>query len=119
MSPMITIDSEAMEWSSGMEGLSGGIMVKVLNEDKETGALAGIGKLPAGSFEPKHGHPCSCDVLMLQGKLINTETGQEASKGMFWHIPKGELHGPFQVPKDEDCIIFVVTDGPLSPLIKP
>ena len=114
MRPSVTIDTETMEWSSGLEGLSAGVMVKVLSTDEETGARALIGKLPAGYLETKHSHPCGCDVLVLQGKLINTETGQEASKGMFAHIPKGELHGPFQVSKDEDYIFFVVTDGPFS-----
>jgi len=114
MSRIVIIDPETMEWSSGTKGLSAGVMVKVLNTDEETGAIAAIGKLPAGYFEPKHSHPCSCDILILQGKVVNTETGQEAPKGMFSHIPKGELHGPFQVPEDEDCIFFVVTDGPFS-----
>jgi len=114
MRPMVIIDPETIEWSSGTEGLSGGVMIKVLNEDKETGAMALIGKLPAGYFEAKHSHPCSCEVIALQGKLVNPETGQEMSKGMFLHIPKGEMHGPFQVTEDEDCILFVVTDGPFS-----
>ena len=114
MRPSVIIDPETMEWSSGLEGLSAGVMVKVLSADEETGARAAIGKLPAGYFEPKHSHPCGCDILILQGKVVNPETGKEASKGMFSHIPKGELHGPFQVSKDEDCIFFFVTDGPLS-----
>ena len=119
MRPMTIIDSETMEWVPIQDGPSAEIMAKILSMDEATGAAAGIGKLPAGSFEPKHGHPCSCDIFILQGKMINTETGQELSKGMYWHIPKRELHGPLQVAKDEDCIIFIVTDGPLSPLIKP
>ena len=114
MRPMTIIDPETIEWSPLPEGPSAGIMAKILSQDKDTGAGAGIGKLPAGSFEPKHSHPCSCDVLILQGKLTNTETGQEISKGMYWHIPKEELHGPFQVAEDEDCIIFIVLDGPFS-----
>ncbi len=115
MRPSVIIDPETMEWSSGLEGLPAGAMVKVLSVDEETGAEAAIVKIPAGYFEPKHSHPRgSCDILVLQGKVVNPETGQEASKGMFGHIPKGELHGPFQVPKDEDCILFIVTDGPLS-----
>ena len=117
MRPMVIIDPETMEWSAMQDGPSEGIMAKILSTDKETEAGAGIGKLPAGSFEPRHGHPCNCDVLILQGKLTNTETGQEISKGMYWHIPKGELHGPFQVAENEDCIIFIVVDGPLTPLI--
>jgi len=116
---MVIIDPETMEWSSGPEDLPPGVMAKVLSADEETGVVAVIGKLPAGFFEPKHGHPSGCDVLIMQGKLVNPETGQEISKGMFLHIPKGEMHGPFQVPKDEDCILFIVTDGPLFPLVKP
>jgi len=114
MRPSVIIDPETMKWSSGLGGLSAGVMVKVLSTDEETGAIAAIGKLPAGYFEPKHSHPCCCDIFALQGKLVNTDTGQEISKGMFGHIPKGELHGPFQVSEDEDFIFFVVTDGPLS-----
>jgi len=119
MRPTVVIDPGTMEWSSGPEDLSPEVMVKVLSEDEETGIIAAIGKLPAGFFEPKHAHPSDCDILIMQGKLVNPETGQEISKGMFWHIPKGDIHGPFQVPKDEDCIIFIVTDGPLFPLVKP
>jgi anti-sigma factor ChrR (cupin superfamily) len=116
---MTIIDPDNMEWSPLKEGPSAGIMAKVFSTDKETGALAGFGKLPAGSFEPKHSHPCSCDILVLQGKMINTETGQEISKGMYWHIPKRELHGPLRVAEDEDCIIFIMTDGPISTQITP
>ena len=119
MRPTVIIDPGTMEWSSGLEGLSAGVMVKVLSADEETRAIAAIGKLPAGYFETKHSHPCGCDILIMQGKLVNPETGQEISKGMFWHAPKGDIHGPFQVPKDEDCILFIVTDGPLFPLVKP
>ncbi len=119
MRPSVIIDPETLEWSTGPEDLPSGAMVKVLSTDEETGVVAAIAKLPAGFFEPKHGHPCGFDELILQGKLVNPETGQEISKGMFWHAPKGDIHGPFQVPKDEDCIIFIVTDGPLFPLVKP
>jgi anti-sigma factor ChrR (cupin superfamily) len=119
MRPMVIIDPETMEWAPRPDDPSSEVMAKYLSSDEETGALAGIGKLPAGSLESKHAHPCHCDILILQGKMINTETGQEISKGMYWHIPKGEMHGPLQIPKDEDCIIFIVTDGPLTPLTEP
>jgi quercetin dioxygenase-like cupin family protein len=119
MRPMVIIDPETMKWSPLQEGPSSGIMAKILSTDEETGALTGIGKLPAGSSEPKHSHPCSCDILILQGKMINTETGQEISKGMYWHIPRGELHGPLRIAEDEDCIIFIMLDGPFSTLIAP
>ncbi len=56
---------------------------------------------------------------MLSSKLVNPESGQETSKGMYFYAPKGDIHGPFQVPKEEDCIFFIVTDGPLFPLVKP
>jgi hypothetical protein len=28
-------------------------------------------------------------------------------EGMFFYAPKGDIHGPFQVTEDEDCIFFV------------
>lgn len=31
----------------------------------------------------------------------------------------GDIHGPFEVPSEEDCIFFIVTDGPLFPLVNP
>jgi len=119
MRSSVIVDQEAMEWSAMTEGPSPGIVAKVFSVDEETGALAGIAKLPAGSYEPRHGHPCSCDILILEGKMINTETGQKMSKGMYWHIPEGELHGPLRVSEDEDCIIFIVIDGHLNPMIEP
>jgi len=119
MRPTVVIEPGTMEWSPGPEDLPPGAMLKVLSADEETGAVAAFVKLPAGYVEPKHGHPCGHDVLIVQGKLVNLETGQETSKGMFFYAPKGDIHGPFQVPKDEDCIFFVVTDGPLFPLVKP
>ena len=119
MRPAVIIDPETMEWSEIQDGPSSGIMAKILSMDKETEAGAGIAKLPAGSFEPKHSHTCSCDTLILQGKMINTETGQEISKGMYWHIPKGEPHGPLRIAEEEDCIIFIMLDGPFSTTITP
>jgi len=110
------IDPETIEWTPAEE--LPGIMIKVLSNDKESGALAAIVKFPAGYSEPKHAHPCGHDILIIKGKLVNTENGQEVSKGMYFYAPKGQMHGPFQVPKEEDCIFFIVTDGPLFPLIK-
>jgi quercetin dioxygenase-like cupin family protein len=119
MRAKVFLNPETIEWSAGPEELPPGVMLKVLSADQESGAVAAIVKFPAGYFEPKHGHPCGHDILILQGKLINLETKQELTKGMYFYAPKGDLHGPFQVPKEEDCIFFVVTDGPLFPLVKP
>jgi quercetin dioxygenase-like cupin family protein len=118
MRSTVIIDPETMEWSSGSEDLPPGAMLKVVSSDEETGAVAAIVKFPAGYVEPKHGHPCGHDILIIQGKLVNPESGQEISKGMYFYAPKGDIHGPLQVPKEEDCIFFVVTDGPLFPLLK-
>jgi len=94
-------------------------MIKVLSADEKTGALACIVKFPAGYREPKHGHPCGHDILILQGSLTNPETGKVTDKGQFFYAPKGDIHGPFLAPKDEDCIFFMVTDGPAFPLTLP
>lgn len=119
MRTKVVVNPETMEWSPAPEDLPPGPMLKVLSADKETGAVAAIVKFPAGYFEPKHGHPCGHDIFIIQGKLVNPETGQETSKGMYFYAPKGDIHGPFQVPKEEDCILFIVTDGTLFPLVKP
>ena len=119
MRSTVVIDPETMGWASGPEDLPPGAILKVLSADEKTGAVAAIVKFPAGYLEPKHGHPCGHDILVIQGKLVNPETGQELSKGMYFYAPKEDIHGPFQVPNEEDCIFFVVTDGPLFPLVKP
>ena len=119
MRPTASINPETIEWSPCPEELPPGAMLKVLSADEETGAVATLVKFPGGYIEPKHGHPCGHDVFVIQGKLVNIKNGQEVSKGMYFYAPKGDIHGPFQVPKDEDCIFFVLTDGPLFPLIKP
>jgi anti-sigma factor ChrR (cupin superfamily) len=119
MRPTVVTDPTTMDWSPAPPDLPYGAELKVLSADEETGAVAAMVKFPAGYLEPEHGHPCGHDILILQGKLVNPETGQETSKGMFFYAPTGDIHGPFAVPEDEDCIFFIVTDGPLFPLVKP
>jgi anti-sigma factor ChrR (cupin superfamily) len=119
MRPTVVLDPQTMDWAPGPPDLPPGAELKVLSADEETGAVAALVKFPAGYLEPKHGHPCGHDILVLQGKLVNPETSQETGTGMFFYAPKGDIHGPFQVPADQDCIFFVVTDGPLFPLVKP
>jgi len=119
MRATVVVDPETMEWSPCPDDLPPGAMLKVLSADEDTGAVAAAVKFPAGYVEPKHGHPCGHDIYIVQGALINTETGQATSKGMYFYAPAGDIHGPFRVPEDEDCIFLVVTDGPLFPLVKP
>ncbi len=119
MRPTAVVDPATMEWQPAPAELPPGAMLKVLSSDEKTGAVAALVKFPAGYIEPKHGHPCDHDILMMQGKLVDAETGKETSKGMYFFAPKGDIHGPYQVPKDEDCIFFMVTDGPPFPLVKP
>ena len=119
MRATVVVDPETMEWSPCPDDLPPGAMLKVLSADEDTGAVAAVVKFPAGYVEPKHGHPCGHDIYIVQGALINTETGQATSKGMYFYAPAGDIHGPFRVPEDEDCIFFIVTDGPLFPLVKP
>ena len=118
MRPTVVMDPKQMEWQPGPADLPPGAMLKVLSADEQTGAVAALVKFPAGFVEPKHGHPCDHDILVVQGALVNTETGKATSEGMYFFAPKGDIHGPFKVPDDQDCIFFVVTDGPLFPLVK-
>lgn len=119
MRPTVVIDPKSMDWAPGPPDLPPGAELKVLSADEDTGAVAALVKFPAGYLEPKHGHPCAHDILIMKGSLVDTETGKATSKGMFFYAPAGDIHGPFQVPEDKDCIFFVVTDGPLFPLVKP
>jgi anti-sigma factor ChrR (cupin superfamily) len=119
MRATVVVDPETMDWAPGPPDLPYGAALKVLSADEQTGAVAALVKFPAGYYEPKHGHPCGHDIYIVQGALVDAETGKATSKGMFFYAPEGDIHGPFQVPEDEDCIFLCVTDGPLFPLVKP
>jgi quercetin dioxygenase-like cupin family protein len=112
------VDPATLEWSPAPPDLPAGAMLKVLSADAESGVTAAIVKFPAGYVEPRHGHRCGHDILIMQGKLVDLDTGKEVPKGTYLYAPAGNIHG-YRVPKDEDCIFFVFADGPLFPLVKP
>src|SRR4051812_25732021 len=99
MRSTVVLDPNSIEWQPCPPDLPPGAMIKVLSADEKTGALACIVKFPAGYREPKHGHPCGHDILILQGSLTNPETGKVTDKGQFFYAPKGDIHGPFLAPK--------------------
>lgn len=114
------LNPEIVEWSPvEAEGLPAGAMIKILKSNPETGAIVALVKFPAGYLEPKHYHPAGHHILILEGQLEILETGQKLSKGMYFYAPKEFVHGPVRVPGDEDCIFFLLSDGPLFPLGKP
>jgi len=80
-----------------------------LSHDEETGAVAVLGKFDKGFHESKHTHPSDCNVLVLEGKLVDGKVG-EIKRGMYWFIPAGVEHGPEDAP--EGCVLFVYLNGP-------
>jgi len=121
---MVVVDTEKIGWEPferALERLGRGreaarapevvkrAWVKVLSHDEETGAMAVLGKFDKGFHEPKHKHPSDCDVMVLEGKLVDGKVG-EIRKGMYWFIPAGVEHGPEDAP--EGCVLFVHLYGP-------
>ena len=108
---MLVVDPGKIQWEPiGHTEVAKGVWVKVLNHDEETGAMALLGKLDKGFHEAKHKHSSDCDVMILEGKLVDGK-GNEIKRGMYVFFRAGVEHGPFDAP--EGCILFVYSNGPL------
>ena len=102
------IDPDRIEWNP-IERFPKGAWIKTLRVDEKTGAMATMVRFDKGFREPKHKHPSSHHIIVLDGKLVDNK-GNEIKKGMYLFAAAGEEHGPLDAP--EDCVLFVYFDGP-------
>jgi len=108
MRETVVIDPETIDWQP-VEQLPPGAWIKILSHDKESGAFSALFKFDKGFEEPKHSHPSDHDILILEGKLVDSD-GNETKKGMFFYAPAGDDHGPFTAP--DGCIFYGYFNGP-------
>lgn len=85
MRKLVVVDPKKIEWKAIKE-LPEGAWLKLLSTDEETGAFSALFKFDKGFHEPKHNHPSDHDILILDGKLVDSE-GNEVKKGMFFFAP--------------------------------
>jgi quercetin dioxygenase-like cupin family protein len=108
MRKMAVVNPMEVEWQPINE-LPEGAWIKMLSLDEETGVFSAIFKFEKGYHEPKHTHPSDHDILILEGRLVDSE-GRAVEKGMFFFAPAGEEHGPYDAP--DGCVFYGYFNGP-------
>lgn len=108
MRSKVMVDPEKLEWEPVKE-LPQGAWIKILSRDEQTGAFSALFKFDKGLKEPRHSHPSDHDILILKGKLMDSE-GNEMKEGMYFFAPAKEEHGPFEVL--DECIFYAYFNGP-------
>jgi quercetin dioxygenase-like cupin family protein len=108
MRKMVVIYPEEIEWEA-VKKLPEGAWIKKLSIDEETVAFSALFKFDKEFHEPRHNHPSDHEILILEGKLVDSG-GNEVTKGMFFFAPAGEVHGPFDAP--DGCIFYAYFNGP-------
>jgi quercetin dioxygenase-like cupin family protein len=84
------LDTASLDWSPPN---AAGISMKMLHQDKATGAMTGMTRLAAGSSMPAHRHTqADQTVFVLEGDLI--DDGVSYGPGSFFVARAGEPHGP-------------------------
>ena len=106
---MVVADPELMDWQK-LETLPKEVCVKILMHNKQTGAMALIGKIEKSMKVGKHKHPSDCHALVLEGKLVDEKAG-EIKTGMYCFFPANVEHGPEEVEKG--TVLFLYANGSL------
>jgi anti-sigma factor ChrR (cupin superfamily) len=90
------LDPDLLPWEK-MEGTER-VYVKVLNEDKETGALTRLLKLEPGATLPKMKHEICEEIWVVEGVLIDKGRNTIHPKGSYIARNPYMEHGPFESP---------------------
>jgi anti-sigma factor ChrR (cupin superfamily) len=90
------LDTDLIPWEK-MEGLEK-VYVKILNEDKETGAVTRLLKIEPGGTFPKTKHEICEEILVLDGVLIDKGRNIVHTKGSYISRNPYMEHGPFESP---------------------
>lgn len=100
----------SLEWEDDVNILTlrGGVQVKVLHEDQDTGHSDMLIKFPPGYTEPEHNHESSHSVIVLEG--VQIVGGEHMRPGDYVWASGPEPHGPFEYP--EGCVVFASFRGP-------
>ena len=107
MFPYIT-HAQDKQWQPGPYE---GVELLVLHKDEATGGVVVLRKFKAGTVVPAHTHPHANEsVYILSGEWL--EDNVPYSTGTFFHVPRGQKHGP-HVAKT-DVISLTSFDGPLT-----
>jgi quercetin dioxygenase-like cupin family protein len=95
----IAIDAGAMPWQEVFNAQVGRPMFrKGLIEDPDTGMSVQVLRYPAGFINPRHTHPCSHGIYVLEGTLVTYEGSYGPGSygpGSFVWFPEGLImeHG--------------------------
>jgi anti-sigma factor ChrR (cupin superfamily) len=90
------LDTELIKWEK-MEGLEK-VYVKILNEDKETGAVTRLLKFEPGATFPKTKHEICEEIFVLDGVLIDKSRNIVHVRGSYISRNPWMEHGPFESP---------------------
>jgi len=107
MFPYITHQKDK-QWQPGPYP---GVNLLVLHKNEETGGVTVLRKFSAGVAIPAHVHPKANEsVYILSGDW--EESGIKYGTGAFFHVPRGERHGPHIALTE--VISLTIFDGPLT-----
>lgn len=93
------LDVDLLAWQK-LEGLEGvkDVYVKILSEDKETGAVTRLLKFEPGGMLPKLSHEICEEIYVLDGVLIDKGRNLVHVKGSYICRAPNMMHGPFESP---------------------
>jgi anti-sigma factor ChrR (cupin superfamily) len=100
------LDTNKMPWEERPNAKAGRSMYrKKLIEDSETGMKINVAKYPAGMMIPRHKHPCSHGMYVMEG-ILKTDKG-EYGPGCFVWFAEGDIAEHGAVPETDVVVMFI------------
>lgn len=89
-----------------------GLLLRTPHVDAETGRMFSIVTFPANVVVPRHYHPVTERLWMLDGSVASPETQLE--EGLYWESPPEVAMGPFE--SETGATFVLLSDGPFEML---
>ena len=106
MSNLIVVDTNNVPWEERFnERIGRALFRKNLHTDPESGAEIRLVRYPAGVINPRHTHPCSHGMFVLEGKLVTHEG--TFPRGTFVWFPEGQVMEHGASPEGDATVLFI------------